>query len=99
MITEIWRVHGDGGEFSDGPVIGYFTKETDADKFAFGKGWYGGKGRVSKGWAIQIGYHWYELADSSPIDLDRKKTLADEQLKKDTLASLSAEQKRVLGLT
>lgn len=99
MITEIWRAHGDGGEFGQGPVIGYFTRESAARQFAHGKAWYGGNGHVTKGWAIQIGNDWYELTDSSPIDLDNQQKIADQELKRQTLASLTPDQKRVLGLT
>ena len=97
-IITVYAHHGDGGDRGTGPIRGYCSTRFDAEQAAKGQGWYGGDGWVSEVRAIKINYDIYILASDSPIDLDGKRQRADDDLKALTLASLSAEQKRVLGL-
>jgi hypothetical protein len=97
-IIKVWAYHGDGGERGVGPVIGYCSSKYDADVQSKHTGFYGGKGWVSEVPAIKINHDVYILAHDKPVDLDGKRKQADEDLKALTLASLSDEQKRVLGL-
>lgn len=95
----VYAVHGDsGGDRSEGPIIAYYSGKSVAEKKAQNSGWYGGYGGVSTHCAIVIDDQVYLLAKDTPIDLDQKLALADELLRVATLASLTAEQKRVLGL-
>lgn len=97
-IIDVYAAHGDGGEHSMGPAIGYFTHLHKAASAAAGKGWYGGDGGTSKHTAIDIDGTVYLLAQSRPIDIDGKQAKRDAELRQQTLASLSREQLRVLGL-
>lgn len=98
-IKLIYKAHGDAGtDRGIGPVIGYFTSESQASLFARGKGWYGSDGGTSAAYAIQIDGKWYVLESRNPIDLDRNQAEADAILRAETLASLTADQKRVLGI-
>lgn len=100
-IIPIWKAHGDGGERSRGPVVGYALTEHEAHRLADGQGWWGGNGGTSEGHALRIGKELFALECKEPIllakvaeDLRAK----DESLRKKTLAGLSKDQKRVLGL-
>lgn len=81
-----------------GAVIGYFRIHADAFEYAKGKGGWGGEGIVDKVSAVSIGGHVYILATPQPVDLDLVKKKRDEELRKRTLAELSADQIRVLGI-
>jgi hypothetical protein len=100
-IVEIYAVHGDGGERSLGPIIGYCESQSDADRHKKGTGWYGGDGHVSKACAIEVNGSLYVLAAVKPIvfmdKIEEQKRL-DQELRAKTIASLSEEQLRVLGL-
>ena len=97
-IITVYAYHGDGGERGVGPVIGYCSSKYEADVASQNTGFYGGKGWVSEARAIKINHDVYILAHANPVDLDGVKAKADAELKEKTLASLSSEQKRVLGL-
>lgn len=98
-FLDLWQVHGDGGERSIGPIIGYFRKHHEAVDFARGKAWYGGNGAVQSAKAVEIDGKVYILdSGGAPVDVDMCQYKADEKLKEDTLASLSEDQLRVLGV-
>ncbi len=100
-IIPIWKAHGDGGERSRGPVVGYALTEAEANRLADGRGWWGGNGGTSEGHAIKIGKELFALESNEPIQLKKVAEdlrAKDEELRKKTLASLTKEQKRVLGL-
>ena len=97
-IIKVYAYHGDGGERGTGPVMGYCSSKYDADIASAHTGFYGGKGWVSEVPAIKINHDVYILAHDYPVDLDGVRAKSDAELKAKTLASLSAEQKRVLGL-
>lgn len=95
---KIFQVRGDGGERSAGPVIGYCSSESRANEMGKGKGFYGSQGAVSETWAVRIGNDVYALVSSKPVDLDGLRTKADDILRKETIASLTPEQRRVLKI-
>jgi hypothetical protein len=100
-IIPIWKAHGDGGERSRGPVVGYAMTQDDAHRLADGRGWWGGNGGTSEGFAIKIDGTLYALEQKEAIVLEKvaaELKAKDDSLRKRTLASLTAEQKRVLGL-
>ena len=96
-ILQVWAAHGDGGERSIGPIIGYFDTEDRAHEFAKQKGWYGGNGNVSRKHALRIDGLTYILDSKYPVDMNREQETRDAALKEATLAELSPEQRRVLG--
>jgi hypothetical protein len=97
-IITVYAHHGDGGERGTGPILGYCSTRPAAEVAAYGQGWYGGNGWVSDCPALKIGDAVFVLAHKNPIDLDGKRSLADAELKAKTLADLTDDQKRVLGL-
>jgi hypothetical protein len=97
-IITIFAAHGDGGERGTGPVVGYYSTLEAAKARAYHAGWYGGDGGTSVAKAIEVGGEMFVLLSDKPIDLDDKKSDADKRLREETLNSLSAEQRRVLGL-
>jgi hypothetical protein len=102
-IIDAWAVHGDGGENRVGPVIGYANSKENADAYAAGKAWYGGDGYVKKVSAMVINGETYILASSRPVTFVGAKEAEvvaqkrrDEELRQQTLASLTPDQRRVL---
>lgn len=87
---------------SRGACIGYFSDPTNAMSASAGKGYFGGNGEIKELPAIVIvnrGHRSvYVLASSKPIDLDHEQANADAELRKKTIAGLTDEQIRVLGL-
>lgn len=81
-------------------VLGYFTDKCIASEYGKGKGAWGGNCDIAEKQAIEItttsGKAFYLLGKQ--IDPDLKSKKADEELKQKTLASLTEDQKRVLGL-
>jgi hypothetical protein len=96
----IWAARGDGGETggSTAPIVGYCRTEAQAKDLAKGKGFYGSQGHVSQHDALEVNGEIWVLAASNPVDLDNAQARRDDDLRKRTLASLSDEQRRVLGL-
>lgn len=94
----VWVAHGDGGEHGKGPVIGYSSTKERAALIAKGRGWYGRDGDLEPVPAIRIGDKVWLLLQASPIDLDSEDQKRDAELRASTIAGLSAEQRRVLGL-
>lgn len=97
-VIQVWQAHGDGGERGKGPVIGYYSTELRAKTAAHRKGWYGGDGHVEPAPAIKIDGKVYVLVSHKPVDLDGLDAAVDAKLREQTLAGLSAEQIRVLGI-
>lgn len=97
-IITIWQAHGDGGEHGNGPVIAYCSTESQAIEAAKGKGYFGSNGHVDSAKGLRADGHVWLLAKEHPIDLDSEQANRDEELREQTLAGLSDEQKRVLGL-
>lgn len=96
---DVWQVHGDGGnEREVGPVIAYCSTMAQAEQAAKGCGWYGGDGAVQNRAALRIEGQVWLLAERDPIDLDSVQAKRDAELREKTLASLSHEQRRVLGI-
>lgn len=81
-------------------VIGYFSSQALATREGEGRGEWGQDAKVVKVPAVSVDGKTYILAnEGSPVDVDLKQARHDEELRRTTLASLSDEQKRVLGLT
>lgn len=97
-ILKVYAAHGDGGERGLGPVIGYYTSESTAKMKAKGKGWYGGDGVVREAHIIESDGEYYALVNTNPVDLNGLQAEADEKLRAETLAGLSEDQIRVLGI-
>jgi hypothetical protein len=97
-LIKVYAYHGDGGDRGTGPILGYCSTKYQADLESTHTGFYGGKGWVSETSAIRINNEVYILAGEHPVDLDGVKAKSDAELKEKTLASLTDEQKRVLGL-
>lgn len=97
-MFKAWQVHGDGGERGTGPIIGYASTKSRADEMAKGQGWYGGTGWVQETSVVEIEGKIYALASPVPIDLDGVQAGKDAILRKQTLANMSDDQLRVLGL-
>jgi len=92
-------VHGDGGdERNIGPVIGYCSTEQRARELARKRGWYGSDGYVMTVNAVCIEGKTYVLAQPGPIEVDRRCAELDAKLREETVASLTQEQLRVLGV-
>lgn len=88
-------------ENEDGRFIGYhsfYSTESRASENTKGHGAWGSESGVNELPAIVVNGNTYVLQYAEPVDLDLHNAKADEQLKQETLASLSSEQKRVLGL-
>lgn len=86
--------------FEAGGIIGYFSEESVAKKEAKGKGPWGGNASIDLIYSVELNGNTYILANGGkPIDVDLKKARNDAKLKEETLASLTEEQKRVLGLS
>lgn len=94
----VWAAHGDGGERGTGPVLAYYSTQYQAENAAKGRGWYGSNGRVSKHHALRFGSEVWLLQRPDPIDLDAVLAKRDAELREETLASLTDEQIRVLGI-
>lgn len=97
-IIKIFEVHGDGGERGYGPVIGYASTESKAREMAKSEGFFGSDGIYTEVPAIVVNGVVYALRREYPIDIDNAQATKDAELKAKTLASLTPEQKRVLGL-
>lgn len=97
LIT-VYAYHGDGGERGTGPVIGWCSTEDKAQIAGRHTGYYDSQGGVSTANAIKIGNDFYLLARKKPIDVDGINGKHDDILRDKTMASLTSEQKRVLGL-
>lgn len=94
---DLWAAHGDGGERGIGPICGYSRSHIGAEMLAAGRGFWGGNGITSKAHGLMVGDKIYVLADPHPVDIDGEQQKRDNQLKTDTINSLTDEQRRVLG--
>jgi len=95
---DVWVAHGDGGERGIGPEIAYCSTKAHAESAAKGRAWYGGNGVVVKRCALKIDNKVWLLAERDPIDIDSAKARRDTDLRAKTIATLNAEQRRVLGI-
>jgi len=90
------------GELCTDNSLGYFSTDELARAAAQGKAEWGGNGIVRIYDAIEIvnrGHRSvYILKHADPADVDNQKAAADEELRRKTIASLTDEQLRVLGL-
>lgn len=98
-IVNVFAVYTTVDEYGRcGKRIGFFTDQGKAREAAKGQGWYGSEGNIVPCYAIEVDGQFYALEDPQPIVLDRNTVADDEKLRQSTLASLTPDQKRVLGL-
>jgi hypothetical protein len=97
-FVKVYAAHGDGGERAQGPIIGYFSSAFKASNYARNAGFYGSDGGTSIVPAVNIDGKIYVLSQEGAIDLDGEQVQRDANLRAQTIASLSVEQLRVLGL-
>jgi hypothetical protein len=99
QFTRVYGTYGGGDDRRAPDVLeGYASTRGAAEEAGRGRGWYGGPGRVTEEEAVVIDGKVFVLRYADPIDLDSTKKAADAKLREETIASLTAEQKRVLGL-
>lgn len=100
-MAELTTVYAVTREDQDGHFIGYhafYSTESRASENTKGHGSWGSDSEVKALPAIILNGNTYILQFAEPVDVDLNKAKADEQLRQETLASLSSEQRRVLGL-
>ena len=94
-------VYGTMAEDDDGRhrgVMAYFSSSSAAESYGIHKGGWGGDCDVKEFSAIRLADGRVYVVSDGPIDLDLKKSKYEEELRKRTLASLTPEQIRVLGI-
>jgi len=97
-FTDVYSVNIDD---LDGRVFGalaYFSTKESATEYAKGRGDWGDNAPVSACPSISIDGIVYVLKQYEPIDLDLQQANYDKELRERTLASLTSEQRRVLGI-
>lgn len=100
-MAELTTVYAVTKEDSEGRIIGYhafYSTEAMAITNTKGHGAWGSDSEVKALPAIILNGNTYILQFAEPDDVDLNKAKADEQLRQETLSSLSSEQRRVLGL-
>ena len=97
-IFKVYASRGDGGERGVGPIIAFHSSKDLAESHAKGRGFYGGNGGITVHHAIKVDSLTYVLLNDQPVDIDGIQARIDSELRSKTLASLTADQKRVLGL-
>jgi hypothetical protein len=105
----VFEVQGDCGSErgGEGPVEGYCDTRPNAVAFAQGKGWWGSEGKIVEVTAIVIDGKVYPLRQPEPVTLmnrmevmnssQRASAEIHRQLREETLAELTPEQRRNLG--
>lgn len=98
FIYAVYTTENEYGQL--GSCIGFFTKASDANLVAEGKGWYGGKGVVQTRRAIQVDDKYYLLDKyfHTQIIIDTDLEKFKEKKKEEALAKLTEEEKILLGL-
>lgn len=97
----VWAAYGGGTDILEpNELIGWFSEKSSAEKAARNQGWYGGPGRVASVEALCMDDSiYYALANSGkPIDLDDKKSKADNQRREQALSKLTQEDIELLGI-
>jgi hypothetical protein len=96
-LYKAYQIRGDGGEMRVGPIIGYASTRARAEEMAYKKGFFG-NGTITDTWVVCIGKDVYALASPTPIDLNGEQAISDARLRRETLAKLTPEEQRVLGI-
>jgi hypothetical protein len=97
----VYAVYETVGYGRRGKFLGLFDDQYNADIFANGKGWYGGKGDVQKCDAILIDGRAFPLANfSGPygLTLNDPEAIKVERIRREALNKLSTEERVALGL-
>ena len=100
IVTKIviWSAYKADDEGCRGVIIGYYSTKSFAEKASKGKGWWGADGEIQALDALKVGNDVWLLAKMHPLDVDDVTCIDDEVLRKETLAKLTVEQRRVLGV-
>lgn len=98
-LIDIYVVYNESEHGWGGGPCGYFTSFSAAKEFGRNKGSWGGPvdPKTEKAIRLQDGTV-YRLADPDPIDLDGVQAQYEENLRKQAIAKLTDEERRVLGL-
>lgn len=100
QIINIYVAHGDPGDDRTpgirAPKLGFFSEKYLAEQAAEGQGWWGGAGAVSEAFALKVNGKFYLLGQPGEIQIDMKTI---DMVKKQALAKLTPEEKKVLGLS
>jgi hypothetical protein len=86
---------------SRGGSAGVFSRQSEADMVAAGKGWYGGKGNVAEVVLLRVlstGEH-FKLMARAPVDLDGRLQAERDGLRTKALEKLTPEERQALGLS
>lgn len=98
-MKPVWAAMVSTDERGGDIVYGWYSTKEYALTESRGKGWYGSHGHAVQHKAVVIDGTTYLLGNAGhPIDVDGEQAIQDAELRKTTLASLTDEQLRVLGL-
>lgn len=112
QLIKIWAAHGDGEGRGKGPILDFCDSESTACERSKGEGWWGGPGDVEEVPALLVDGEVWVLRQATPaqvLNYSQVRELKagargttpeaeDEKLRNETLASLTQDQRRVLGL-
>lgn len=102
QIIPLWEVRATSDESGQPTTLeGYTPTKEEADAFAVGKGWYGGKGVVTPVWGLKIDGMVFALAQPEPVnfpEVKKKQEDADAVRRAKLLKELSADDLRILGV-
>lgn len=94
----VYGIHQSNNEKYNGPVTAWCSSKDIAETAAHKSGWYGGDAPISTFSALLINGAYWILHEREPVDMNGWQRAKDEVLRKETLAGLSPEQIRVLGI-
>ena len=97
-IIQVFAVHTNDTELSNGTPEEFFTKESDAQTAAHKNGYYGQNSPISKQYLIKFKDNYYLLANTKPIDLNGTITKHQNKIKEEALKKLTKQEKIALGL-
>ena len=99
QFIEVWTVYETVSEWGQqGRRVGVFTRETDAEVSAIGRGYFGGHGAIEQGLAVSLDGLVYVLKDANPVDLDVDEIKSMEERVAQAKAKLTPEERKLLGL-
>ena len=104
-LHRVWTIHRQNDDRNDGPITDVCAHETLANQVAKGSGWYGGNAPVNERWAITIDGETYLIdpqTKGQPVNVARNlgeiQMCREEVAKKEALAKLTPEERKILGL-
>ena len=97
-IFKVWTVFASTETNPHFARVRTYSNEALARQGVAGHGPWGSDGVVQQEAAVQVDGRVYVLVSAVPVDLDGLQAKADEDLKQRTLAALTPDQRRVLGV-